>query len=229
MLLETVKTAAGKIERFYHQRVEEYARLHGKESMDKTINVNGYTFKQLQNYAVLTFGIEHVEELERKVWKKREEVSDRELSIELVDKYAMLCNELGPMIVLFFAPPFYPAVETSDHPLIQRLTKEMTEYARDIYDIPLTTLQYFNGISDLSYVGLKEELSGVTSYTDNVSVWGKTYRILFQELKQLDVPVLNIGPVGRDPHQQTERLHVDYAFVILKDMLEKLVCTVFNG
>jgi arginine utilization protein RocB len=110
----------------------------------------------------------------------------------------------------------------------ESLTEEITEYAQKTYHIQLTSLQYFNGISDLSYVGLKEELKGVTAYTGNVPVWGKTYSIPFQELKQLDVPVLNFGPVGRDPHQQTERLHVDYAFVKLKDMLEKLVDTVFK-
>ncbi|MFC3885774.1 M20/M25/M40 family metallo-hydrolase [Bacillus songklensis] len=228
MLLETAKKAAEKIERFYHQRVEEYARLHWKESIDKTISVSVYTFEQLRSYAVLTFGTEHIEALEQKVWEKSGGMSDRELSIQLVDEYAMLCNELGPMIILFFAPPFYPAVETSGHPLIQQLREEMTEYAQKTYHIPLISLHYFNGISDLSYVGLKEELSGVTAYTGNVPVWGETYSIPFHELKQLDVPVLNFGPVGRDPHQQTERLHVDYAFVKLKDMLEKLVCTVFS-
>jgi arginine utilization protein RocB len=228
MLIETAEKAAGNIERFYENHAKDYAGLHGKETGNKTVNVKVYTFDQLKSYAVSVFGTEHVQALEGKVWLRKGELGNRELSIQLVDELAMLCNELGPMIVLFFAPPFYPAVETSDKPLIQQLTKELTEYAKKVYDIPLTTLPYFNGISDLSYVGLKEEWSGVEAYTENVPVWGMTYSIPFEELKQFDVPVLNVGPVGRDAHQQTERLHVDYAFVKLKNMLEHLLYTVFQ-
>ncbi|HWO97108.1 MAG TPA: M20/M25/M40 family metallo-hydrolase [Bacillus sp. (in: firmicutes)] len=229
MLLETAGMAARRIETFYTERAEQYARLHGKETAGKKISVSVYTFDQLRNYAITTFGKEHVQALEGKVWMKKGELGDRELSIQLVDEYAILCNELGPMIVLFFAPPFYPAVETSHHPIVQRLTQEMTDYAGRAHGISFTSLQYFNGISDLSYVGLKEELSGIAAYTENVPVWDVTYSIPFEELKKLNVPVLNFGPVGRDAHQQTERLHIDYAFVKLKDMLEHLLYTVFKS
>lgn len=229
MLLERANMAARKIENFYDERAEQYARLHGKEAISQKASVNVYTFDQLRNYAISTFGKEHVQALEGKVWMRKGELGDRELSIQLVDEYAILCNELGPMIILFFAPPFYPAVETSHHPIIQRLTREMPDYAERTHETSFTTLQYFNGISDLSYVGLKEELSGISAYTGNVPVWDITYTIPFKELKKFDVPVLNFGPVGRDAHQQTERLHVDYAFVKLKDMLEHLLYTVFKA
>jgi arginine utilization protein RocB len=38
-------------------------------------------------------------------------------------------------------------------------------------------------------------------------------------MEQLSVPVLNLGPIGRDAHQWTERLDADFAFGPLKDLL----------
>jgi arginine utilization protein RocB len=41
------------------------------------------------------------------------------------------------------------------------------------------------------------------------------------------VPVLNIGPIGRDAHQWTERLNVPFAFETVKEWLEYTIKEVF--
>jgi arginine utilization protein RocB len=57
----------------------------------------------------------------------------------------------------------------------------------------------------------------------NMPMWDQGYSIPLQELEAFDVPVMNLGPVGRDAHQWTERLDVDYAFDTLMDMLPRCI------
>ncbi|MGH0544074.1 hypothetical protein ACQVPW_21505 [Bacillus cereus] len=47
--------------------------------------------------------------------------------------------------------------------------------------------------------------------------------VIVREIEEFDVPVLNMVPVGKDAHQWTERLDVNYAFETLLDMLPKCI------
>jgi len=49
------------------------------------------------------------------------------------------------------------------------------------------------------------------------------YRLPVQELRTLSIPVLNLGPIGKDAHKHTERIHEGYAFDIFPRMLRRAV------
>lgn len=65
------------------------------------------------------------------------------------------------------------------------------------------------------------------SFINNMPVWDKGYSLPIGDMKKLNVPVLNIGPVGRDPHKWTERLDADFAFVTLVDLLQLTIEKLF--
>ncbi|HZG73556.1 MAG TPA: M20/M25/M40 family metallo-hydrolase [Chondromyces sp.] len=226
MLHEAAKRAAKRIEQFYQIKNQQYAKLAGRRG-NPSFKVRTLTFAELKNYAEKNVPRETIHQLESEVLSRQDDLDDRELSIELVDRYALLCKELAPMIVLFYAPPFYPAIQSEG--------KEMREWANDLIDyawerhgLSYKIAPYFNGICDLSYVSLKEDIEKVNIYTGNVPVWGKTYDMPIEAMSQLQVPAMNLGPVGRDAHQQTERLHAHYAFVLLKDLSVHLLNKIFK-
>jgi arginine utilization protein RocB len=39
-------------------------------------------------------------------------------------------------------------------------------------------------------------------------LWGENYSIPFAEIRELSVPVMNIGPWGKDFHKNTERVYL---------------------
>ena len=45
---------------------------------------------------------------------------------------------------------------------------------------------------------------------ENTPGWGKVYNLPLEVLLKLDVPVVNLGPSGRDAHKYTERLDLRY-------------------
>jgi arginine utilization protein RocB len=217
-LLETTQKAAADMKRNYEKHAKNYVQY--EPYIPQTVDIRTLTYQDLLEYAREHHGFEQIHQIEQRVLGGNMPNKDeRELTIQLVDELAILCKELAPMIVLFFAPPYYPAICSRNDALIKQVTTEMVEYARDKFDISLQKINYFGGISDLSYVGLQYPLSSLQSFVSNMPMWEKGYSVPLKELEQFQVPVINLGSVGKDAHQRTERLNVTYTTEILTDLL----------
>jgi arginine utilization protein RocB len=226
-LLEAAEQAAKRMEQSYEQHATRFVTFGQFKAPEVRIRV--LTYEELMAYALKTHGKEKVERMQSAILENRGTKDDRDVTIELVDELAVLCKELAPMIVLFFAPPYYPAVSSGKSPLIQQVVSEMISYARNEHGIALKKQNYYGGISDLSYVGLQAPAASRSPLVSNMPLWNKGYSIPLEELELFDVPVLNLGPLGRDAHKWTERLDVDYSFETLLDLLpvciQKLLST----
>ncbi|QAA22765.1 M20/M25/M40 family metallo-hydrolase [Sporolactobacillus terrae] len=217
LLLRKATSAARKIEARYHDEAEKYAKRTGSSASHQTVRVQ--TFDQLIHEAERSLGKEKVAQMIAAWINQYRSMDDRGLSILIVDQLAAYCNTLAPMIILFYAPPFYPAVQSHHHQRIQATVKKIQDHAQNVYRTKLIEQHYFSGISDLSYIGVPANRSSMDQLRGNMPLWNHGYSIPFTEIEALSVPVLNLGPVGRDPHQWTERLDVDFAFGPLKELL----------
>lgn len=181
-------------------------------------------YDELKRYALEKLGADRIDELE-KVILENDALDDRAKSIRLADQLLLHCQELAPIVIILFTPPFYPAANSSENPLIKELITYLLDAAKP-YNIPLKQIHYFNGICDLSYCQFVLD-EGWQTYEDNTPVWGKTYSIPLEEIAQFDAPVLNVGPFGKDAHQVSERLHMKSAFeempVLLEGLLKKIM------
>ncbi|WP_439741212.1 M20/M25/M40 family metallo-hydrolase [Bacillus pseudomycoides] len=217
LLHQKVTKVAEKIENSYEKRAYRFSKYN--PFIPPNLKVNVLTYEEFIAYAIEQHGQEKIADIQSTVIKNSEDKDDRAVTIDLVDKLAILCKEKAPMIVLFFAPPYYPAVSSRHNPLIKEVVGEMERYAHYNHGITFENQNYFGGISDLSYVGLQYPVDSMSSLVENMPLWDKGYSIPLQELEEFDVPVLNMGPVGKDAHQWTERLDINYAFETLLDML----------
>lgn len=222
LLQQKAVKAASVIEQSYMDRATKYSQ-HMKFT-PQHVKVKVMTYEELYQYALEKYGEEKIEKL---LLNSESEKDARELTIDLVDRLTALCNELAPMIVIFFAPPFYPAISSGKNELIYNLVNELKQYSHETFNMQFNIQNYFSGISDLSYVGLNYESNSIASLINNMPVWDKGYSLPIKDMKELNVPVLNIGPVGRDPHKWTERLDVDFAFEPLVDLLQITIEKIF--
>ncbi len=198
-----------------------YRQLCKREQIDGVRDVQVLRYEDVLAHAEKKFSSAFINDLMNAV-EQHSEWDDREKSLGMADALMLQCPELAPAIVVLFAPPYYPAVNSSHDETIQTAISVIAQAAAD-YETALKHIHYFNGICDLSYVnytGLDDEM---TVYKKNTPVWGKTYDIPFNDMAKLKAPVLNVGPFGKDPHQRTERLHCDSAFVHTPHMLEQLI------
>ncbi len=132
----------------------------------------------------------------------------------------------GPAAVVGFASLPYPSVFLQRDPetnaLRSVIEREMNAVAAHSGK-SLRFRTFFAGISDMSFLGRvnKEDLRHVAA---NTPPWDGLIGLdLSRPLPEL--PVINIGPWGRDFHKHLERVHVPYSF----ETLPELVWRVANG
>ena len=130
---------------------------------------------------------------------------------KLLTQQAWLLSGLsGPAVVMGFGSIPYPAVSLRDDSLKALIAETVKAHG-------LGTVNYFPGISDMSFVG---EASGdVKTVSENTPTWGTSFILA----EPAGYPCVNIGPWGRDYHHWLERLHAPYAFETLPRVLLSVI------
>ncbi|WNB92882.1 M20/M25/M40 family metallo-hydrolase [Bacillus sp. NEB1478] len=207
MLFKSAQQAANRLEDHLYKRSQSFSKIVPFTPKKEKINV--ITFNELYEHAVEKYGQEELDRRENMLQSSNPNADERELTIQYVYELASICKDLAPMTVLFYTPPFYPAVCSSDHPLIQMTTDQVIDHTKNHFKNNVNQVHYFSGLSDLSYVCFKGEAQDLSSFTANFPLLGSRYHVPFEDMRALDVPVLNIGPMGKDAHQWTERLEIN--------------------
>lgn len=219
-LLTLANQATRNIETFFHERSTQYAKLVPFDV--KETNVNVFSFHQLYEKAVKLYGQEEIKRRENYILSNHQHLDDRDVTTLLVNDLASLCKQYAPMIVLFYAPPFYPAVCSNEHPLIKTTTEQVIAFAKETHQIILKKQNYFAGLSDLSYIGLPYEKNELLPLLENMPVFGDRYKLPIEEMEEMAMPVMNLGPLGRDAHKWTERLHAS-SFAKTQDLISHTI------
>ncbi|UCZ54650.1 M20/M25/M40 family metallo-hydrolase [Bacillus shivajii] len=225
-LLKIARSTAEKIAIAYKDRETAFAEIHDYSPKERKINV--FTFQELLDYAIKTAGEDEVERRVSFIQANETDGDERELTIQMVNEIASLCKELAPMIVLFYAPPYYPAVSSEENETVIGLCRYLTKEAKERLNINLETVHYFPGLSDLSYTSLGESAVHLHSLTKNMPLWNVSYNLPLKEMEELDMAVVNFGPLGKDPHSWTERLNVTYSFEKLPPLIKKGIHFIFS-
>lgn len=146
----------------------------------------------------------------------------RTLTIDAVREAHSFCPDRSPMIILFFCPPFYPHTGKSDWEsetvhAVRALCGEAAEEGDILEADPC-----FKGLTDMSYLALRGGVD-VESLAAGFPVWGERYSLPLAEIRALDVPFVNFGPLGKDAHKYTERVDLAYSFGKAPKLLLRLV------
>ena len=139
------------------------------------------------------------------------------LTIKAMQKLVAFSRYSGPLMVVGFAPPYYPAVQSwrqADAALpkvkAEAAAKKQAALEKALQAVnrilPVQFEQYFLGVSDCSYGGILRSGPG-SSYSDNTPLWGPEYSFDFKALYELQVPCMLLGPWGKCLHQAGERVN----------------------
>ena len=213
---------------------EKYKNLGNKININENLNINVLTFDELYKKMHDKYKEKFEADLEDKIkiWIKDKSLDERDVCGKIVDFVSKYLKEKEPMVVIFFAPPFYPSVgareDDANYDLICKVVNTVREYVKDELDEDLKTQRYFKGLSDLSYFSLRDSEKVIKYLKPNMPSLGYNYDIPFEEIKKLNLPVFSFGPHGKDPHKWTERILVDYSFEKVPVIFRKLIETIFE-
>ncbi len=139
------------------------------------------------------------------------EITYMEAGFGLIDFCLAQGPDQEPMMVLAFSPPFYTSVCNARMPGLPRAVRELTpmvdDFSRTRWNQGVTARNYFTGICDLSYAYPPGNSSDMADVSENMPLWGRGYSIPYPEMEEIRMPVINIGPWGKDLHKLTERVH----------------------
>ncbi|MBR2001593.1 MAG: M20/M25/M40 family metallo-hydrolase [Firmicutes bacterium] len=148
---------------------------------------------------------ETMKKIEAKVLSS--ELNYQEATVELMEETLNFADIKQPLVLIAFAPPYYLAINSDLMPGHEgsgsQLFHEATEFMKR-YDRTLVKENYALGISDMSYGGMDHPFD-TGAFSKNTPIWGKLYNIDFESIANLNMPCIFLGPIGKDPHQWTER------------------------
>ncbi|MFC7320778.1 M20/M25/M40 family metallo-hydrolase [Halobacillus campisalis] len=225
-LLKAANRAKEKIIEHYHKQASYYMQDEQQSTFDPSIQV--MTYDQLYKAAVSRYGEGEVKRRINLLIKQRDQ-GDRDFSTTIVQSLAALCKDLTPMMVLFYSPPFYPAVSSNNDPLIKETAKFAMDYAKQHFGVDVQTQEYFPGLSDLSFIGPVSTSSSINELVQQMPIQGKGFNLPSNLMESVTMPIINIGPLGKDAHQWTERLELTYSFEKLPQILTSTIHQLFKS
>lgn len=149
------------------------------------------------------------DEITQKIQKS--ELNYPQATIHMMDALLTFSGITRPLVLLGFAPPYYPAVrsdrikgkEENGRRCLEAASQRMEEQ----FGFSYATENYTIGLSDTSYCCLDKEFDYV-KYSRNTPLWGNLYSIDFGVLHRINVPGLVFGPWGKALHRKTERVNI---------------------
>ncbi|MDR3279309.1 MAG: M20/M25/M40 family metallo-hydrolase, partial [Synergistaceae bacterium] len=151
------------------------------------------------------------------------EMNQIEASRTVVETTLLHRNDRSPVVVIALAPPYYPVVDNS-------MLGRRAEWADTILDdvIAFAGEKFSDhhikhclvGMSDLSYMLHNPRVNDVDYIKENMLLWGDIYSIPFEELAEISMPIVNIGPWSKGIHTFAERAWTEDIFNRTPRLLE---------
>ena len=149
-------------------------------------------------------------------------------TLEMMDAMLTYSGITAPVMIISFAPPYYPAFHSDrlGEGRGSRLYDVLNKAAGETCGIRLGKRNYCCGISDLSYCG-GPDLAESASYASNTPLWDIAYRMDLEAMARFSVPSLLFGPVGKDAHQMSERVHARSLLEEVPSILQSFIEQMF--
>ncbi len=145
----------------------------------------------------------------------------------IVETVVGAVNLKGPAIILFIAPPYNPnntlkeelGSENAVIDILKTVLAEMSANSGEKFVLK----HYFPFTSDSSYFKIDDSFNSIEKLKNNFPGWSSIYPVPLDTSKQLNIPALNIGTYGQDAHKWTERVHKQYTFSVLPELIIKVI------
>ena len=127
----------------------------------------------------------------------------------------------APALVLFLAPPFYPPDDGSrSGPLLDALGRALAAGPRDVAR-EIEVERFYPAISDMSFLALSPLAARSLAAVEREMPI--PHGLPVDAMRRLDLPAIDLGPVGAGAHERGERVETRFAFEVLPRLLGRVV------
>ena len=203
-------------------RAAQFAAARGGDELHLNYPARVMTFAELQAHARATLAPAALQAWRDEVASLRGDFPSRcKIATE---KLARLCGVEGPCAIVGIASLYYPATRLGDGDADFRaaIDREVTRMTRETGE-QIYTRGYFEGVSDMSFLGCSDTPDNAALVMDNTPVWGSGLFFDYAQAARRRIPIVNIGPWGRDYHQRAERVNIPYSFGVVPELIMRII------
>lgn len=157
---------------------------------------------------------------------KNGDLDFREGALQLMQAYLAHWQSEDACFLIGLAAPYYPPVNNADlasRNATDALVAELSRFVATHFDQTLYVDNYFRGICDLSYAMFTADSATISFVEHNVLFWNQGYSIPLDAIRRYTMPVLNIGPWGKDLHTIRERVHREDLTIKTPALMEEAI------
>ena len=210
-----------------NQQYEKFCKLAKREYKKLDWKARVMSYDELYKEVKEELG----NELDEKIAQLTEEmlkddsIDSRDFSLKLVELVHNLWSDREPVVIVYFAPPYYPHIYVEGNQPKEKALLEAVEDAVNTTesDYKLVYKKFFPYISDLSYGAAPKDPKIIAALKNNMPGFGSKYNLPLEDMQKLDLPVLDIGTFGKDAHKFTERLEKEYSFEVTPVLVYKTI------
>ncbi|MFD1739635.1 M20/M25/M40 family metallo-hydrolase [Bacillus salitolerans] len=232
-VLEKLKTEAHaafkKALALYNQRYRNYCEISGEPYKEHPWKPRVFIYEEFEQMLISTQGtpyIDHMKEFKEQLLLDST-LDTRMFAARVVEEAWKWMPDKSPAMILFYSSLYSPRIEISgkddkEKQLLDALEVAVNEI-QPTYDYPIVTRNFFPYISDMSFVALSDDEQGIKAVSDNNPGWGTKHYVNYQDIRDINVPVINIGPYGFDAHKKYERMEITYSTEVVPNLTNLVI------
>ncbi len=221
--------------RSYEERYKQYCKSTGAPFVQHDWKPRVLTYEEMEQLLIKENGntfTTHMNEFKEKLLTNTE-LDTRMFAARVVEEAWKWMKDKSPAIILFYSSLYSPRIELSGKTedelnLIHALDKAVEEI-QPKYPYPIVTRNFFLFISDMSFVALSDDEGGINAVSKNNPGWGTKHYVEYQDIRDLNVPVINIGPYGVDGHKKLERMEMTYSLEMVPNLTNLVILNLLNN
>ncbi len=233
-LREQAHLAFDRALRLYKERYEQYCSLSGEPYKENTWSSRLMTYEEMHEQLILDHGGQY--ESHMAAFKERllldESLDTRMFAARVVEEAWKWMKNQSPAIILFYSSLYSPRVQLSGESVIEQNLIEALDYAvesvKPLYDHPIVVRNFFPYISDMSFIALSDDEQGINAVSSNNPGWGTKHFVDYEQIRELNVPVINVGPYGFDAHKKFERMELTYSLEVVPNLTNEVIKRLFK-
>lgn len=228
-LKEQAQVAFEKALKLYEERYQQFCKISGEPCRDLQWKPRVMTYEEMESELIKAHGSEYTAHM---VEFKEHLLLDASLDLRMyaarvVEEAWKWMPDQSPAIIVFYSSLYSPRIEVAGETEDERNLIEALDAAVKVvqpeYKEPIVIRNFFPYISDMSFVALSDDDEALDFASRNNPSWGNKFFVDYQEIRELNVPVINIGPYGLDAHKRYERMEIDYSVKIVPNLTYEVV------
>ncbi|WP_106496571.1 M20/M25/M40 family metallo-hydrolase [Lentibacillus sp. Marseille-P4043] len=188
-----------------------------------------FLYEEMEELLIETHGEKFVEHMNtfKQGLMEDETLDTRMFAARVVEEAWKWMEDKNPTIILFYSSLYSPRVEltgdTDNERVLIDALDEAVQRIQPYYAYPIVTKNFFPYISDMSFVALSDKPEEIEAVISNNPSWGTKHYVEYQDIRDLNVPVINIGPYGIDAHKKLERMEMTYSLEIVPNLIHTVI------